>query len=526
MVPLLVWSCGLGLFLAGRVLWLGRVAGFHYDEAWAAWFAHRIESEKGFWPIQAMSPYTSAWSHYAGALLFHALGTSLQVYRMSGALLAAGGIAAISMALRRIGAARAGVLLPWVLAFFPVLVMNERFCVEITTFHVFCFGLLCLGLAEARNAATPARRLIADLMIALAVLLGITSHVLFIAPALAAWLVFQPPMATFSRRLTFCGVCAILLAFFLRVHAQIPDKAKSLALLALTSAILLDCLAPHHVSQCLRRIARSRPGHVATRTCLLGLAALSVPAFLLLLFLADGSWSSLFFTSSLRAPYLIGSMAIAPVLALHLSRGMRAGRGPLVEPATLRWFQVTVVITALIAVKPAPRYFEIPLLMLGILLSLHFARLSRKGMATCLAVWSMTGSLQLGFNYFAPAKDGLIAERDFHFLFFRDGTSDTLQKQLLAAELARAGCAFVQVRGDDPRLIEPLRFLALGDWRAPGPTRSTCRFGRFVWVSRKSELHLPARLVVRGAGPGEPGRTETLGPFVIVGMDQANPRIR
>jgi hypothetical protein len=52
----LILALLLGLVL--RLLFIAKAPGIHFDEAWAANYAHKIASEPGFWPINAMSPYT------------------------------------------------------------------------------------------------------------------------------------------------------------------------------------------------------------------------------------------------------------------------------------------------------------------------------------------------------------------------------------------------------------------------------------------------------------------------------------
>ena len=66
--------------------------GFHFDEAWAANWAHRIYSEIGFWPFQAQSPYAGSVSHYWNALWFYALKPSVLTFRWSALALVFAGL--------------------------------------------------------------------------------------------------------------------------------------------------------------------------------------------------------------------------------------------------------------------------------------------------------------------------------------------------------------------------------------------------------------------------------------------------
>ena len=178
---------GCGILFFNHLIFLSQVPGLHYDEAWAGNFAHRIAADPGFWPLQAMSPYTSAWSHAWAALFFKIFGTSVFSYRLAGVLLAIGGILLLSRALYIIGEKRAASFFPGVAGLIPALLVNHRFGIEITTFHVFCFGLL--GWSLAIWVTTKDRKFAAFFGLGLAVLLGVTSHILFLAVVLALWMV-------------------------------------------------------------------------------------------------------------------------------------------------------------------------------------------------------------------------------------------------------------------------------------------------------------------------------------------------
>src|SRR4051812_27297485 len=75
---------GFSLLIATGLFSVFQVPGLHFDEAWAANYAYRILSEPGFWPIDAMSPYTHAWAHYVSAVFFRLFGVNLFVYRAAG----------------------------------------------------------------------------------------------------------------------------------------------------------------------------------------------------------------------------------------------------------------------------------------------------------------------------------------------------------------------------------------------------------------------------------------------------------
>ena len=139
------WGLGLLVLAATHLLWVTRVPGFHFDEAWSASFAHRIAFEPRFWPLAGQSPYTNPWSQYWIAIAFRIFGVSLKVYRAAGISMVLGGVVFLSAALVRRGFERAAAFFPWVVAFSLPLVVNHRFGIELTTFHVFCFGAVIFG---------------------------------------------------------------------------------------------------------------------------------------------------------------------------------------------------------------------------------------------------------------------------------------------------------------------------------------------------------------------------------------------
>src|SRR6185437_2759892 len=132
----LISLLGFGFLITTGLLWVSRVPGLHFDEAWAANYSYRILSEPGFWPLTAMSPYTHPWSHYLTAAFFHFFGTSLFTYRAAGVSMNVVGALLAWIALMRWGERRAACLFPFLLAFFIPFVLNERFTIEITSFLI------------------------------------------------------------------------------------------------------------------------------------------------------------------------------------------------------------------------------------------------------------------------------------------------------------------------------------------------------------------------------------------------------
>lgn len=471
-----------------QLIFLKDVPGFHYDEGWAATFAHRIATEPGFWPIQAMSPYTSAWSHYVAAFIFKCFGTSLSKYRLSGYVLVFLGISCLSYSVREkfkhLDLSLAGTVLPWIIAFFPALVVNHRFTLEITTFHVFCLG----GLGWALSTKGFYR----NLWIALFLFLGISSHILFITPALGLFVtdlfLAVKPRTELKERTPFIVLLVALSGFFIKIALSIPEHDKSLGLLVLCGVCLGSFLWPEFYFNQTQRLkagfARLPKKFRLGLTCLL-----LAPSVGLLIFFTEGSWSEVFFSSQIQ-PILLVWPLLPAIATLYWGRSVF--KDPLLR-APLLWFTLSTVLTLLIATKPAPRYFEVSLLMSAVLLSFAWARCPRPLQILSLSTWCILGTLQLYGNYFAPILEHQVRRDAFHFLFFRDSSDDTLPKQEIAQTLGQLGCNLSDIESADIRLMEPLRFLALGDWPL---AHSQCKLG-------------PSKIGIRPTRVGELGESYT-----------------
>jgi hypothetical protein len=461
-----------------------------------------------------MSPYTSAWGHYVTAVFYQILGTSLFSYRLSGIALVIAGVCLISLALKNLGQTRAAAVFPWIIAFFSAAVINHRFAIEINTFHVFCIGLLAWGLS---NKASNWK---SDIAILAAIVFGVTSHVLFLAPAFALLLLsfwcgsFWPENDPGNRKKKLAGASLILLAgFFLRIHLGIPEKDKSFALLLLATLSLMGVLFPQLAFRILQPIQKY--GELPGRILLL---CAGTVALFFLLFFSEGSWAAAFFNGGQSDIRLMGWPLLALGIGLASSwKALRAlfDKDPRWKKAFL-WAALTIILTTAMATKPAPRYFEIPFLMLAGAFALALAHAPKRIATLALLIWVLAGTLQLELNYLSPVAFKNVPERSFRFLFFKDNSADTLSKQKLAQDLVQAGCKFEQVRSSDVRILEPLKFLSLGDWRGdwrgdwlPESTdvSSACRFGSKVQVERKSQV-----------SPLPTGAFEN-GPFILYTKD-------
>jgi hypothetical protein len=464
---------GFVAYFFTHCLWISQIPGLHFDEAWAAYFSHLISTGAthgiGSVPLEAMSPYTVPWSHFFTALFYSFFGTHLWVSRLSGVVLSALGIFFMQLGLFRLKRPEAAAIFPWICAFFVPLVLNHRFAIEITTFHVFCFGLLVLGLIT--------RKLI---LIGIALYLGITAHILFLGIALATWLTrrLQPEPLTRSERTLIVSLCACLLPFLIRVYLRIPEHDKAIALLLINAAIAGDALVPKIGDWIIKKVRKP---------FLIFALLLSLPGLFFTLFFSEGHWNVLFNYGQISHPELIGiswSIMIAGLGYGSWKYYRKNGALPYSQTALL-WATLNILMISLISTKPTSRYYETGFLCLAFFAAVSISELSKRAQGIILSAFVFTSSLQLGMNYFQAGLEKKAVERGFAFGIFHDSSSDFLPKQDVVDFLAAQGCSFAQVQAEDPRLFEALRFLSLGDWK-----EGHCKWS-LVSVSRKSQRATP-----------------------------------
>ena len=202
----------------------------------------------------------------------------------------------------------------------------------------------------------------------------------------------------------------------------------------------------------------------------------------------EGSWSIRFFTGELQHPLWIGSILLVPAGVLLHRFYTEGWCGPArlfttpLRRQMSQWFILTILLTLFVATKPAPRYYEIPLLMFTVLLTLALADLNSSLRAGLLAILTFTGMGAYFNNYLLPIRAGQVVHRSFQYSIFKDSTDDTLPKQRLAQALGHRGCPFSQVRSHDPRLMESLTFLAWDDW--PLVSRE-CPYSGEIWADER-----------------------------------------
>ena len=491
----------LALILS-HTLWIRYVPGLQFDEGWYGIFAHRIAHEPGFWPRSGnMTSYTSALPHYFTAFFFKIFGTSLLVYRAVGVFQVAVGVLMISAGFYVAEQRRAAVIFPAVVAFFPALVINQRWVVELTTYCAMTTGMIGLGLALRwkRGPSFWAYALILS-----GAFLGVTAHIVYIAPVLAMWLcmISAGAIRTFKDRFAAVLGALILVPFFLHVFLTEEDKAKGVALLSLPFVMI----AFHAVGPKLSDAAAKVLPKILVLPTALGCALF----FPLSLFM-EGNWLAKFSNGFIENSNLMGLGFIAPAVAV-------AYWGTSKKPLGLKnkafrsvapFLPIALLIVYAMVIKAGPRYLEAHFLFVAGVFTMFLARLDFHGAVAGFVLHVVLGSAVLGWNYFLPSIEERQEDHVFHFWRWRDGSGGFLPKIRLMKRLAAEGCTAKNIGSvEDGSSGVALEFLAIGDWPKLGHTQ--CRIGRHIDVLERRDQRSPDISEKRQYAEG---------PFWLVGRD-------
>ncbi|MEN9724418.1 MAG: hypothetical protein RJB38_2404, partial [Pseudomonadota bacterium] len=411
----LALALSVSLYLLTHLVLLGTRPGFHFDEAWAANFALRIAREPGFWPFQAMSAQTHAWHHYGIAALFKLVPPSVFAFRLLHVLMGLVGVLLIGWSAQRISKDLAGsesrnenlvAITVALAALQPALMTNHRFAIELTSFHALCFGGM---LASALN---PGRW--GPWVSVLFTALGVSSHVFFIAPAVALLitLILENPQPSRTTKAAIgAGLCLGLL-MAINLHATFPEKEKSWALVALLMATS-SALAIRQALAKLSLLARWKAFENRIRPQLAqGIRILSVVALPFFLLLFEGSWSILAHTGFLTWPALAGLGLLplawsAHVLIREYPRFSLQEREGLRKVTT--FLATLACCTLVIAPKPTPRYYECLFLASVGALALMSGRMCSRILPVCFSTWTLI----LGVQWGVPAIKNQFVDRPY-----------------------------------------------------------------------------------------------------------------
>lgn len=217
------------------------------------------------------------------------------------------------------------------------------------------------------------------------------------------------------------------------------------------------------------------------------------------IFFGQGYWISSIYTgldvwslypASAPPNFVLGTLALLFAFLLAL----------LYSPAWARcWFWGAAIGIGLMMLKPAPRYHELLLLGVAMILVLPFStfrpdlgeawktlfaqgrnRWLRAGAALSLLLVAYT-NLEMSWDLFKVRLEIGARDSALRFLAYKDSSRDFLDKQTMARFLGSSGCKRDDIESHDPRLVESLNALSLGDW----PTLDgKCAYG---YLARRSE---------------------------------------
>lgn len=423
--------------------------GLHFDEAWAALYAAEIATKPGFWPLAAMSPYTMPWAHYWAALFFKIFGISLTVYRASQLSLVVVGILFVVRTLWQKGKAKAAVIFVWLVVFCPLAILNHRFGIELTSWHVAMFGIFLWAVHSPKYYW----------LAIISALLGTTAHLLFFG-FLTAWvlsILLSGYELKKNERQAIAAVLLLLLPFFAFITLSVPEKGKASALFLFSLAAALVLLFFYKELRAFLAII----GPLLKRLLFL----LSVPFLANLFFYLDGHWVQWIMTGIQPNSWTVGMPLLVLLLGsawAFFSAGGKRNQ-PLLPANFLLFLCLTALALGAMMLKPAPRYYELAMLLVLLGIAFLWSRLRVLPLMTMLIAWAVVSIASLSHIDSIWQNDSATAT-ELRFGRFKDNSVDYLPKQKLAKFLALKGCTLSGIRGGDPRVLTALRFLAYGDW--------------------------------------------------------------
>lgn len=433
------------------MLW---VPGLHFDEAWQGLYAHRIASEKGFWPLEAMNGYTSPISHYILAAFFKVFRPSLEVMRQSIGLMNLTTLLIFTLLLWKEGHRTAAAVFTWIWALLPLSVHNHRFYIEMTSFLGLCFALNAWALVRAAKKYVLDRKTLALFLIPM--ILGLLSHIgyLSVLLAFASFLVItQQGLQKFLRPLSLLFIFAAGLLF--KMSSQLQKISPAILGTVLLGLSLAFIFRPD-------KFLKQRPWVLQSALLKISVASCFVISFFYIFFLWDGFWPYMQATGHLPKFWLpINSALLMSCLGWHISR--KPGTD-LLQKVLLFTFLQFLMMTVLIF-KQSPRYYMLTTICLMIFVSLVAEEILRtkyfKSVFAAFAIFSL-------WNFFAfenfylqqyhsqPGDDGVV-----RFLFFKDSGRDFRPFQKVYRWFARSGCLTELDSIEDDRFLRPFEFLNL-----------------------------------------------------------------
>jgi len=448
---LLFCSIAFCLALYTQCVQLTEVPGLHFDEAWQGMFAHRILTEKGFWPTSAMNSYTSPVIHYLIALFYKIFGASLFTLRSFFVALNLSALLLFASFLWRMKErlAVAWFILLW--ALLPLSIHNHRFYIEMTGLFGFLLALYVWGLALWRRHPR-----LSNALLLISTLLGIYSHILFIVVPLAtvfiAALNFPQELKSKRARLLASALFALTIPALIRMGVGLK-KASPFAL-----AIIIAAIAA---------LAQNKRGWLGWQAIALKLPRplffLSIPFLIAFVFLMwNGFWPFAQATGYLELWWL-------PVNLVLFLIALRAELREKTQHPLWIGFLATFLISSILIFKQSPRYYMIPLILAMMWCSLRLARLKDMKVQCALAL------LFIAWNLFAFEKKYIqqfqlagATTLEFKLGPFHDNARDFRPFQKAYRWVIANNCQDTLEWVEDDRFLFPVELLKLTAPKAQG----------------------------------------------------------
>jgi hypothetical protein len=404
-------------------VFLFRVPGFHYDEAWIAQLASQIAFDRGTWPVFGMNHYTVPIMSYILAAGFKVVGhPSLELARVI-----YWKMNLVSFALfyiwiaKRIG--RRNKTAAWVFALLwvtlPLSVFNQRVFLEVTTAYAFFGSIALWGLSEGFKRGK-------NLWLALgltAIALGAASHILFLGGVWAAlWAcwkespeTFENPRVKWAVTLMFAPMLVLLTAVFLSPIGG-GERAKAAIVMVVTLFVLVALW---------RKWWQTSLSHALLRLSTWILYLVSAGGlFFFFLFEISGVWPISQTTGNVNWFAVVPGFTIAGILLYAIFSAAK-------PEAPFRFFRalwlVTCALTVISIYKPtSARYWELSLITFLITGAWAVSGLEkhRKALVTGLIAASLLNVAVLGQSYFADTLEHGATSDSYHWLWVHDSSGD------------------------------------------------------------------------------------------------------
>ncbi len=474
--------CVLGAALAAytQLVQLTAVPGLHFDEAWQGLLAHRIASEPGFFPSEAMNSYTSPLVHYVLAAAFKLFGPSLATMRGTYAAMNLSSLVLLATLLWRLGErmAVAWFILFW--ALLPLSVHNHRFYVEATGFHAVCLTLVMWGVALWR------RRPVASFtLIVLGILAGVSAHILFLSIFAGGIFVLARTFPGDFRSRRSQWLIATVALLMMPLALRMGFGLKKVLPFALTGVLLGTAIWALAMPRWIRfqHLWQRWPRRAMRLSKLVFICTLPfLVSFVALLW--NGFWPYAQATGHMQLAWLpLNALLFIGFAVQQLRRpGQRARaraadapREASVLAPSCMWscFVTCFLITSIIILKQSPRYYTLPAIFAMIWAAQRLARLPSIKLQLTLAFGLAAFNLAMFHTaYLWRFDNGGSNTVEFRVSVFHDNGRDFRPFQKMFEWARTTGCLAQVPWVEDDRFKLPFDFLRL----TSGPTVGSCRW--------------------------------------------------